>query len=472
MESSASSIINALGGGSGVDMVKLASDLSAARFATQIQQLERRNETIEARISAAATLKNQLTQLASAMGDRVRTGDLAPSARIGNGAVAAASVASGARPSGAYSLEVTQLASSQVLASNAYASADALVGEGTLTLRFGTVAGAGFTADTNREPVSIEVTADDTATTLANKINAAGTGVTAYVATNAQGAQLVIKGEEGQAGGFVVETSGGTAEPGRLGYLAWNPESNAGQLRQAAADAAFLFDGVEMTASSNVVNGLPGGLSLTLNGTNIGAPTAISFSPKDREITALMNDLVAALNDISAQLKETAAPLGGELGNDSGARALKRELSSLSGDIVMPNAGAGEPRTLGDLGVALNRDGTFRLDTQRLAKTLETQPEAAGAMFTVGLYGVYATLDKLGRTMGNSADPGTLGGSIERYSRQQEQVSDKLADIAEQQETLRTQMTKQFAWADRNVALSKSTLSFLEAQLNVWNQDN
>lgn len=472
MESSASSIVNALGGGSGVDMVKLASDLSAARFATQIQQLESRNETIEARISAAATLKNQLTQLASAMGDRVRTGDLAPSPRIGNSAVATASVAPGARPSGAFSLEVTQLASSQVLASNAYASAESLVGEGTLTLRFGTAEGTGFTADAAREPVSIEVTADDTATTLADKINAAGDGVTAYVATNAQGAQLVIKGQDGMANGFVVETSGAGTAAGQLGYLAWTPGTDTGQRRQSAADAAFLFDGVEMTAPGNDVNGLPGGLSLTLGGTNIGAPTTISFSPKGKEITSLMNDLVGALNDISAQLKETASPLGGELGNDSGARALKRELAGLAGEMVMPNAAAGEPKTLGDLGLALNRDGTFRLDTQRLAKTLETQPEAAGAMFTVGLYGVYATLDKLGRTMGNSADPGTLGGSIERYTRQQEQVSEKLIDIAEQQEALRAQMTKQFAWADRNVAMSKSTLSFLQAQLNVWNQQD
>ena len=96
MDSSTSSIIGALGGGSGVDMMKLASDLSQARFAEQVNQLQKRSDLMETRISAASNLKNQLSQLVTALGDRVRGGDLAPVGTVAQPGVAQVSVASGA----------------------------------------------------------------------------------------------------------------------------------------------------------------------------------------------------------------------------------------------------------------------------------------------------------------------------------------------------------------------------------------
>ena len=233
METSTSSIIGALGAGSGVDMVKLAGDLAIARFATRIAQLEARSEQLETRISAASTLRNQMTQLASALGSRIRDGDLTPRALVANSAVASASVASGTIPTGAYSLEVTQLAGSQTLVAPAYSSANDAVGEGTLTLRFGTVAGSGFDADAARAPVTIDIAAGATLSDVAAAINASGSGVTAYVAEAGDGAHLVFKGADGAANGFSVEAtgasaSGGVPTSGNIDYLAWTPATDAG----------------------------------------------------------------------------------------------------------------------------------------------------------------------------------------------------------------------------------------------------
>ena len=110
--SSTSSLLTALGGGSGVDMVKLAQDLAEARFMAQKGQLESRSDLLEAKISAASTLKNQLSQLSSALGDRIRNGDLAPTASVANASVARASVLAGGTAQGSYTLEVSQLAAS------------------------------------------------------------------------------------------------------------------------------------------------------------------------------------------------------------------------------------------------------------------------------------------------------------------------------------------------------------------------
>ena len=65
-----------------------------------------------------------------------------------------------------------------------------------------------------------------------------------------------------------------------------------------------------------------------------------------------------------------------------------------------------------DGSTAYTRDGSFRLDSTRLAATLERDPAGAAAMFTTGLFGVYATIDKIARSAAVAGDPGSLAGSI------------------------------------------------------------
>lgn len=467
MDSSTSSLVSRLGGGSGVDMVKLASDLAAARFASQIARLEARNETLEARVSAAAQLRGQFSQLASALGERIRTGDLAPQPSIGNSAVATVSVAPGANPRGSYGLEVTQLARGQMLALAGPAGGSDPLGEGTLTIRFGTIDGASFTPDAARDPLEIAVGPADTLAQVAARITGAGAGLTAYVASGANGPELVVKGSEGAGNAFVVEVVS-TSAPGPLDDLGWTPAADTGQQRQSAQDAAFLLDTVAMTSPSNRVTGLPEGMQLDLRGTNVGAPTAIGFAERSGQVSTVMGDLVAALNDITAQLRALGDPLSGELGNDPGLRGLRGALAGLSSVTIMPNAAPGAPRTLGDLGLSLNRDGSFQLDSARLQRTLTEDPMGAAAMFTTGIYGVFATVDRIARTAAARGDPGSLAGSETRYAAQIARNQAALDKITEQQEKLRERMTREFVAADRRVAASNSTLSFLKAQVDLW----
>jgi flagellar hook-associated protein 2 len=286
----------------------------------------------------------------------------------------------------------------------------------------------------------------------------------------------VLKGAEGAASGFVLEpvsvNDPATAAPGDLSYLGWGPATNAGELRGSARDATFLLDTVAMTSPTNRVTGLPGGFTLNLTGTNTGAPTSLTFANSTAAISSVMGDFVSALNEIVAQVNALAAPLGGELGNDPGARELRRDLASLAGRIVIPGAAAGEPRTLADLGVALNRDGTFRLDSARLDAALEASPSAVAAMFTIGPTGVFATIDGFARENSLIADPGSLGGSLRRFETQLANSDERLSRIAEQQEALRERLTREFVASERRVAASQSTLTFLRAQVAAWSSDD
>jgi flagellar hook-associated protein 2 len=234
----------------------------------------------------------------------------------------------------------------------------------------------------------------------------------------------------------------------------------------------FRLDTVERTSPTNRVTGLPGGFILNLTATNTGAPTSLSFASNTDAIASVMNDFVAALNDIVSQIADVAAPIGGELGNDPGARELRRDLAGLAGRIVMPGAADGEPRTLADLGLALNRDGSLRLDSARLTRSLATSPDAVAAMFTTGVSGVFATMDRFARETSLVSDPGSLGGSLKRFETQQTASDERLAKIAQQQEELRERLTREFTASERRVAASQSTLAFLRQQVDIWSNSD
>lgn len=473
VDATTSSIVNTLGGGSGIDMTALATNLANAQFALRSQRLTSKSEVLDRQISAASSLKNTLATFATALGDRVRAGDLAVQATVANGSVATATSPVGTSGSGTYTLEVTTLAKAQTLSAPALAAATTPTGSGTLTFRFGATTAAGFTEDASHAAVDITVPSGATLADVAGLINAKKAGVTAYVAQTASGAQLVLKGAEGAQNGFIVEATETVGEEG-LATLAWDPRAAGDPTRLIAqsGDAAFKLDGLAMTSASNVTKQVAPGLQLTLTGTNTGNPTTIKFGNANDAVTGAMADIVGALNQIVAELNAAMDPVNGDLARDPGAKALRRALSTLGGSVVMPNAAATAPRTLSDLGLAIEKDGTFRLDNTRLQATLERDPSGVAAMFTPGLYGVYATVDKLSRSAAKAGDPGTLAGSISKYQKQASKISQDSAKLVEQQERLRANLISRFAHTDSIVGTSRSTLSFLQGQIDAWNSQN
>ena len=469
---SASSIITTLGAGSGVNMTQLASDLAAAQFEQRSNRLTAKGELLAQKISAASNIKNGFSTLASSLGDIVRTGNLAPLPKVANSAVATASTPLGTIGKGSYSLEVSQLAKRQVLTGPVMASATDPIGAGSLTIRFGKVDGASFAEDASQTAINITIDSGSTLNDIASAINAAGAGVSAYVAQTVDGPQLVFKGAEGEQSGFVIEATETPGEEG-LSALAWQPGSGAAaQLKEVSQDAKFTLDGLAMSSKTNSTAQLAPGLQLTLTGTNVGSPTTVSFANTTGGVGQTMSDLVTALNELVSELNRTTKVDGGELRGDPGARSLKQALSQLAGSIVMPNATGNAPRTLSDLGLVINRDGTFKIDDDRLAATLERDPDGVAAMFTTGLYGVYSTFEKLARNASATGDANSLASSIKRYESQAAKVTEMTADIAEKQEILRAQMVARFAKADARVAASQSTMSFLQQQIDAWNSSN
>ncbi|MFM5908736.1 MAG: flagellar filament capping protein FliD [Novosphingobium sp.] len=466
--SATSQLVTALGGGTGVDMAQLAETLAAAQFAAKSDRLAAQSQKLEANISSAGSLKSMLVNLSASLGERVRNGDLSPQPTLANSAVAKASLSGAARPRGSYSLEVTALATSQTLASPAYAASTTPVGSGSLTLRFGTISGASFAEDTGHAAVTVNIASGATLADVASAINGANAGVTAYIAQTTAGAQLVLKGQEGAANGFILEASETVGDPG-LSTLAWNASGDASRLKASAGNAAFKIDGLSMTSASNTINDAIPGLNLKLAATNSGNPTQLTFADPAAAITSAMQELVGAFNEVVAALNEATNPQTGDLAQDIGARSLKRSLAQFGTQVIMPGAAVNEPRTLAEIGLSTQRDGTFRLDGARLSAMLTSDPQGVAAMFTNGLYGVFSSFDALARRATSTSDPGSLGGSIARYTAQATKLKVDQTDLSERQEVLRSQLISRFAKMNANVGASKSTLSFLKNQIDAWN---
>ena len=456
-----------LGGSTAIDANGLATQLSQAQFAGQVDQLNTQNSAITTQISEASTLMNMTSSLASSLDSLITSGTLAAAPQIANSQVATVSAGT-ATGSGTSTLEVSALAQGQTIASPVSAAATTDFGSGSLTISFGSVQGSSFAADATRSPVTVTIPAGASLSDIATAITTSGAGLSAYVATNSNGRQLVVSGPEGAANAFSITASESATDPG-LAQFAYTPgaATNGASLAEAASDASYKLNGVQRTASSNSITDAAPGISLNLTGTNVGTPTTISFSDPTSQIGTAMTNLVTALNSIASELgTDTAA--GAALNNNPGARALTRALSSLSSTVVMPDAAAGTPRTLGDLGLTTNKDGSFTLDSTVLNAALHSNPQAVAGMFTAGINGVYATIYNLSQTVSNPVDANSLAGSVKSLNTQQSNITTQLSKLNDQQTALRTQLINQFSALNSVVMADKSTQSFLTQQVALW----
>ncbi|WP_245653982.1 flagellar filament capping protein FliD [Novosphingobium rosa] len=433
--------------------------------------------TVQLQISEAGQLKSDLLSFQSSLSSLIDGGNLLPSPSVANSSVATATLPSGSSgATSSYSLEVTQLAKPQTMASSSMASSTTVQG-GTLTFNFGTVTNGTFAADSTHAAATITIPDGSSLSAVASQINSASMGVTAYVTTNTDGTQqLVMKGAEGAANAFTISASGtGTTGTTSLSALAYDPSTASGNysVTQPATNAAYTLDGVARTSTSNTIANAAPGLSLKLTGTNTGNPTTVSFGDASSGITTAMQNITSVLNQLVGEMNtDTAAGAG--LANDSGAKAMARQFSQLAGTVIMPNAAAGAPKTLADLGLATNKDGTFTLDTSKLATALQNNPSAVAAMFTKSVNGVYATVNKMVSALTTSADinPGSLAGSVARYTTLQSSITTQQSNLATLQSQLQTRLTTQYAATDATVATYNSTLSYLKQQIAAWNNTN
>ncbi len=365
-----SSIGFQLGAGSGIDIKKIVSDLSSAAKAPKEALLKKREDANAAKVSTLGSVSNAIDSFASALSSLISGGTLYSQPSVSNTNIFTASALPGSRLSGlSASITVEQLAQAQTLSSAALASRTDPVGEGTLTL---TVGGASY-------DITIDAT-NNSLDGLAKAINDELSGVKASVVTDASGARLVLKGATGAANAFSLTVPGGTASG--LERFA----SAAMTQAQGAQDARLNMDGVTVTRATNSFSDLIPGVRIDLKQASPGTLVSVGVTRPTAAISQGVQDFVTAYNELMGMMAAATAPgvngAGGALRGDLGVREMQRQLRQLS-TMTLSSSGTG-PKTLAEIGVRTNRDGTLSVDAARLQEALADDPDGVEALFNPG----------------------------------------------------------------------------------------
>ncbi len=456
--------LTAFGAGSGLDSRAIVDGIINAEQASRTQPISRRIETLQARISALGQLRSALSGIAVSLDTRLRSGELGLGLASSDAAVGVERLGSG--PPGALLSEVsvTRLAAGQRLSGPVLASAEEPVGLGTLSIGFGTrtdIEGGGFSFAAGAQPgVTITITPENNSLAgLAQAINAAGSGLSASIVTSAGSAQLVIRGPEGAANGFII-----SAAPDGEGLERFNhtPGGEAMTLGQAAVDAELTLDGIAVTRPGNRIDDLIPGARLTLNRTVSGAAITASRSPQ--AVSGALADFVGTLQamrqligDFRRPAQDGEAP--GPLANDPTARALDQRIARLVNHVV-PEAGG---LSLAQLGVGIARDGTITVDTARLATLPPTRLADAEALLREMSGAASPTRPNRLQSIAQLAV--TAG---EGLGRQQARAQSDLGKVERQIEVRRALLTRQFAAMERSVGESRAVGLQLQQLVDSW----
>jgi flagellar hook-associated protein 2 len=278
--------------------------------------------------------------------------------------------AGGTSKPGTYSVDVKQLAQSQVLNSAAQKASDAKIGTGakaTIKIDFGTVDGGSFTAGKDAAKSITIDSSNNTLDGIASAFKAAG--IDASVVKSGSGYVLAIKGESGAAGSMRISVSGDAAVKDLLSY---NPAASGGLTQtQAAQDARATVDGKAVSGATNTFKDAIPGTSLDL--TAVGK-TDVTVAQDSSQIAQNVTNFVNAYNELNNQL--TALQKGG-LKQDQALGQVSRELNTL-----VAGAGGVSKSALAAAGVTADSSGKLVLDDKKLKSAIAADPAAVSQLFT------------------------------------------------------------------------------------------
>ncbi|HYN59595.1 MAG TPA: flagellar filament capping protein FliD [Rubrivivax sp.] len=476
--------ISSIGIGSGLDIESVISQLVAVER-TPVTQLQKEATSLQTRLSTYGKLQSGMSALRDAASALTRSSTWGATTGASSDAAAVAVSTSASTLPGSYSIEVQRLASVQSNATGVYASADALVGEGTLRIELGTWA-AGQTGFTPKAgTAAVDITVGPPAESLAqlrDKINAANSGVVASVLTDATGARLVLRSAAtGEANGFrigVTDTDGNNSDGMGLSALAFDPSAGILTMAQAlaAANASASLNGLPISSDSNTLSNVLDGITLTL-GRVTTAPVLVEAKPDKEAIRKALDSFVTAYNDLNKLVAEqtkydAASKTAGVLQGDSAAVSIRAQMRSLLGS----SSGASALFTrLADVGFDVQTDGSIKLNETKLGNGLANLGEmkklfANSDLLTPANNGIATMLRALAdQVLGidgsiNSRTEG-LRKRIDLNQDRQELLNDRIAMV---EKRLRAQYTA----LDRQMASLNSLSNYVTQQLSTLNQNN
>ena len=314
--------VQALGAGAGFDTKKIVEALVNAEKVPQESRINSKISEAEDKISGlgkAVSILNVVKDAASRLNDAK---DFKTFAVSNSQTKAFSATSTSSARAGSNNISVSQIAQEQRSVSNAFASETSKFNSGTITL-------------------SLSV------------------GST----TNRYRIQLI--GETGSEKAFSLTSSDSAISFSSV---------------QSASDAQLNVNGIDFTRSSNVIDDVLTGVSMTLNTATDGTAN-LNISQDNNEARANIVDFVSIYNEAQRQLKElTNSSIGGELAGDSIFRSLT---STLRTTILSTSSSAGTNiANLSDMGISVSRSGELEVNDTKLDNALSNNYSDVIQMFS------------------------------------------------------------------------------------------
>lgn len=365
--STGSSIISALGTGSGIDTNALTNQLVDINKAAQSQRLTTKKTLLETQISDFGLLRSSLSKLetaTSALGNKDTFNAKAVS--VPETSLLTITKLDAKAVAGDYRLKVEQVAQAQSVSSGTFSAQTSPIGKGTLTIRLGAWNAAvnDFEVDTTKTGATITINDDNNSLVgLRDAINDADIGVTASIVSDSGSFKLLLTSKSGAKNEIEITA---TEDSGSSGLSSFNFNETTRSLtqQQEGLDAQVRVNGLLVNRESNHITDVIEGLEFDLFASSTTETVSLGITEDKSIAETAIRDFVAAYNTF---LEETGKLTGfdaetkefGSLRKDPLAKTLLQNLrSNISASV--PAIGS-DFSTLSNLGIRTELNGTLKI---------------------------------------------------------------------------------------------------------------
>jgi len=438
--------------GSGLDVNGLVTQLVAAAKTAPQNAIDKRRDTNGAELSAIGSLKSALSAFQDSLSSLADGSAFTQFLATASSTDHFSAIADATAAAGTYSVDVQQLATAEKASSGAFA-ANTTLSTGQLTIAVGT------------KSMTISVgSGTSSLAQLAGAINrnANNPGVTAAVVHAADGDHIVLTSTKtGAANAFSVTGTGDVAG------LSYDPATGTGGLTSVthAQDAKLSIDGFDVTSASNAVQGAIQGVTINLTTVSGTTPDTLTVAADNDSIQKAVQTFVDNYNKLVGTTKTlTSYDSGsGQAGALLGDSTLLGITSRLSRSLGTQFGSSGDAvRSLADIGIKFEVDGSLSLDDDKLSAALAGSPEQVRTLF-----GNAAGLGKSLTPMleGYLQTGGILDGRTDSLNQSNKSLDDQQSQLDARMDALTQMYTAQFTKLDQLLTSLNSTSSFLTQQL-------
>ena len=449
--------LQALGAGGGFDTKQIVTALVAAEKAGKQSSIDRRTADVDANLSGMAQLKSALQTLQTSFARVDDKSDFNFSSLTNSSpTVVSANFDTTSALPGTYTLTVSQLAKNDVITSSTYSDVSVnqtAAAPASVTIKIG---------NGNIETVALAAGAT-TLNDLVDGINALTADVSARIVETSGGVfRVVVEGPQGTSNALTItDTAFGLAD-----------SSNK---IQTAQNAEVTVNGLLVSSASNQISDVVPGLKLNLM-SETTSDVVLSVSRDTSAAKAVINDLVASYNVFEGIIKGlttsgTVTTEGGALKSDASVTAIREKVRGfLTSDSSSPGA---TKMSMSDIGVSLQRNGTFKVDDTALSASLTHYYTDITKMFSA---------DTNNQSRYDGASQGIAGDIVHQiasylafdglintregsYSNETKYLSVEQSDLDKKMAAIHTRYTQQFSTMSRIMDEMKATQDYLESSL-------